>query len=173
MATTSITPDQDAVIAEIFVAAPPERVFQAITDPAQTSQWWGQKGAYRVTGGNADVRRGGKWFSEGTGDDGTKFRVQGEYMEVDPPRLLVHTWQPNYKPDLPVTVVRWELEPRAVHGLQHAGPQKVGTGTVVKLRHSGFKGYPSEAASHGEGWKLVLGWMRAFAEEGATVESRS
>jgi uncharacterized protein YndB with AHSA1/START domain len=35
MATASITPDQDAVTAEIFVAAPPERVFQAITDPKQ------------------------------------------------------------------------------------------------------------------------------------------
>src|SRR5512133_2377043 len=35
MATVGITPDQDAVTAEIFIAAPPERVFQAITDPAQ------------------------------------------------------------------------------------------------------------------------------------------
>lgn len=39
MATTAITPDQDAVEAEIFVAAPPERVFQAITDPNQLSRW--------------------------------------------------------------------------------------------------------------------------------------
>ena len=28
----------------------------------------------------------------GTGADGTSFRVDGEYLEVDPPRLLVHTW---------------------------------------------------------------------------------
>ena len=28
MATASITPDQDTVVAEIFIAAPPERVFQ-------------------------------------------------------------------------------------------------------------------------------------------------
>jgi uncharacterized protein YndB with AHSA1/START domain len=44
MATIAITLDQDAVVAEIFIAAPPERVFQAMTDPAQTPQWWGQKG---------------------------------------------------------------------------------------------------------------------------------
>jgi uncharacterized protein YndB with AHSA1/START domain len=35
MATASITPDQNAVIAEIFIAAPPSRVFEAISD--QTS----------------------------------------------------------------------------------------------------------------------------------------
>jgi uncharacterized protein YndB with AHSA1/START domain len=43
MATVHITPDQDSVIAEVFVAAPPARVFEAITDPKQTAQWWGRK----------------------------------------------------------------------------------------------------------------------------------
>src|ERR1041385_5767729 len=95
MATAIITPDKDAVHVEVFIAAPPDRVFQAITDPAQTAQWWGQKGMYRVTGGHADVRPGGTWASEGVGADGTKFRVDGEYLEVDPPRLLVHTWNPR------------------------------------------------------------------------------
>lgn len=35
MATVAITPDQDVVTGEIFIAAPPARVFQAITDPNQ------------------------------------------------------------------------------------------------------------------------------------------
>ena len=35
MATTQITPDNDVVTAEIFIAAPPDRVFQALTDPTQ------------------------------------------------------------------------------------------------------------------------------------------
>ena len=43
MATSAITPDQNVVTAEIFIAAPPERVFQAITDPTQPPQWWGLK----------------------------------------------------------------------------------------------------------------------------------
>src|SRR5215475_6089661 len=97
MATVAITPDQDVVEAEIFVAAPPARVFEAITDPAQTAQWWGQKGMYRTTGGTADLRPGGKWYNEGVGADGTSFRVEGEYLEVDPPRLLVHTWVKSWE----------------------------------------------------------------------------
>jgi uncharacterized protein YndB with AHSA1/START domain len=172
MATAVITPDQDTILAEIFVAAPPERVFQAISDPAQTSQWWGQKGMYRVTGGGADLRPGGKWFSEGVGADGTRFRVDGEYVEIDPPRLLVHTWNPSFKTHTKKTVVRWELEARSVHNLQHSGLQKAGTGTVVKIRHSGFAGDVKDATDHGEGWKRVMGWMKAFVETGETIDTR-
>jgi uncharacterized protein YndB with AHSA1/START domain len=172
MATATVMPDQDAVVAEIFIAAPPERVFQAISDPSQTRQWWGQKGNYRLTGGHADVRVGGEWLSEGVGDDGTKFHVKGEYLEIVPPRLLVHTWNSSYDPKLPTTIVRWELEPRSVHGLQRSGPQKMGTGTVVRITHSGFAGNVKSATGHGEGWKRVLGWMQGFVERGETVETR-
>lgn len=139
MATTQITPDNDTVVVEVLVAAPPARVFEAITDPKQTAQGWGQKGLYKLTDAQADVRRGGKWSSSGIGDDGTKFTVRGEYLEVDPPRLLVHTWNPSYS-DLRGTVVRWELEPQPMHGLQSRGPQRVGTGTFVRIRHLGFAG---------------------------------
>jgi uncharacterized protein YndB with AHSA1/START domain len=172
MATATVTPDQDAVIAEIFVAAPPERVYQAITDPTQVSQWWGQKGMYRIQEGKSDVRPGGKWYTAGVGADGTAFKVEGEYLEVDPPRLLVHTWKPSYS-NLKTTVVRWELEPKSVHNLQTSGPHKAGTGTVVTIRHTGFAGSLKDATDHGEGWKRVMGWMKVFVESNATIDSRN
>src|ERR1051326_1509431 len=112
MATATITPDQDAVSAEIFIAAPPERVFQAITDPQQMPKWWGQQGLYRITEWKNELRPGGKWISVGSGADGTSFSVQGEYLEIDPPRLLVHTWVASWSGALK-TIVRWELEPRS------------------------------------------------------------
>ena len=171
MATAQLTPDNDAVVVEIFVAAPPARVFQAITDPIQTAKWWGAKGLYRLTSSKADIRVGGKWLSEGVGEDGKPFSVGGEYLEVIPPRLLVHTWNPSYS-DLHETVVRWELEARDVHSLQHHGPARVGTGTVVRIRHSGFAGNIASAQAHGGGWVRVLGWVQAFLEKGETVETR-
>ena len=124
MATAAITPDQDAIVGEIFIAAPPARVFQAITDPNQMPLWWGQKDLYRITEWKADLRVGGKWSSDGVGADGKPFRVEGEYLEIDPPRLLVHTWM--YSWGSQKTVVRWELEPQNVHGLHPSRPAESG-----------------------------------------------
>ncbi|MGA8431909.1 MAG: SRPBCC domain-containing protein [Candidatus Sulfotelmatobacter sp.] len=159
MATATILPGENTIVAEIFIAAPPERVFKAITDPAQLSQWWGQKGMYRITERTAEVRPSGKWSSVGVGADGTKFRVDGEYLQVEPPRLLVHTWIASWTGDLK-TVVRWELEPSGDRG------------TLLKIRHQGFAAAPEAAQNHGEGWKRVLGWLLGFAEKGETVDTR-
>src|ERR1700679_3720797 len=144
MATIAITPDQDVVTCEIFIAAPPARVFQAITDPNQMPQWWGASNLYRIKEWKADLRVGGKWSSDGIGADGKPFRVEGEYLEIDPPRLLVHTW--TYSWGSQTTVVRWELEPHSVQGLQASSPRKAGTGMLVKIRHTGFAGDPAGAA---------------------------
>lgn len=167
MATAVITPNHDAVIAEIFIAAPPARVFQAISDPAQLPKWWGQSGLYRVTNSTMDVRPGGKWRSDGVGEDGKPFYVEGEYLEVDPPRLLVHTWIGSYSGNLKTTV-RWELEPQTVNALHPSGPRKSGTGTLVRVRQHGFAGDVQNATGHGEGWKRVLGWLEAYVERGQT-----
>jgi len=43
----SVTSDPDRIVSEIHIAAPPARVFQALVDPAQVPQWWGQTGIYR------------------------------------------------------------------------------------------------------------------------------
>ena len=172
MATSTITPDQNTVIAEIFIAAPPARVFEAITDPAQMASWWGQVGLYRITERTSDLRPGGQWRSAGVGADGKPFHVEGEYLEIDPPRLLVHTWTGSYSGSLK-TIVRWELEPTDVHGLHSSGPKKAGTGTLLRVRQEGFAGVPAQAASYSQGWKRVLGWLESFVEKGETVDTRS
>ena len=171
MATATITPDKNAVIAEIFIAAPPARVFQAISDPSQTSKWWGQSGLYRVTQSKADVRVGGTWRSDGVGADGTMFYVEGEYLEVDPPKTLAHTWIGSYSGPMK-TIVRWTLEPQEVHGLHPSGPKKSGTGTLVRVTQEGFAGNHELAGSHGEGWKRVLGWLMVYIEQAITIDAR-
>jgi uncharacterized protein YndB with AHSA1/START domain len=158
MSTVSVSPDQDVIVAEIQIAAPPDRVFQAITDPKQVPQWWGQQGMYRVTEWEADLRPGGRWRSSGVGADGKTFEVVGDYVEIDPPRLLVHTWNPTWA-QLPTTTVRWELK-------AHQG------GTLVTLHHSGFAGHAESAQDHSKGWTRVLGWMQAFVERRQTIDSR-
>ncbi|MGA8273750.1 MAG: SRPBCC domain-containing protein [Candidatus Sulfotelmatobacter sp.] len=171
MATVAITPDQNTVTGEIFIAAPPARVFQALTDPAQVPRWWGARDMYRVTKWKGDLRVGGEWSSSGVGADGKEFTVSGEYLEIDPPRLLAHTWRYSWG-GANKTVVRFELEPKSVHGLHPAGPQRAGTGTLLRITHEGFAPDAAAAAGHSEGWKRVLGWLVAYVEKGETIDTR-
>jgi uncharacterized protein YndB with AHSA1/START domain len=159
MAAPEMPLDQLTIEEEIHIAAPPERVFQALVDPGQLAQWWGQKGMYRSKRWTTDVRPGGKWRSEGTGErDGQEYQyeVYGEYLQVDPPRLLEFTWSPSWAGPMN-TVVRMELTPS-------------GEGTLLRLRHSGFTS-ATQVQSH-RGWPQVLGWLRGFIEKGETAETR-
>lgn len=159
MASITVTPDQDALLSEIHVSAPPERVFQAISDPQQLLQWWGQAGVYRCTGWESDLRVGGQWRSHGMSADGREFSVSGEFVEIDPPRVLAYTWLASWR-EHPPTVVRWELIPSS-------------GGTTVRVRHSGFAGRPEAAADYQRGWPSVLGWMQSFVDKGETVDKRA
>ena len=158
MATTTITPEQNAIDGELYVTAPPERVFAAITDPVQVVQWWGQSNMYRITKWAGDLRVGGKWRSDGVSENGEPFYVEGEYLEVNPPHRLVHTWIASFAQG-PATTVCWELI-----------PQK--GGTLLKIRHTGFARQSESAKDHAQGWIRVLGWMQSYVEDGETVDSR-
>lgn len=155
-----ITPDGDTLVSEIHIAAPPERVFQALTDPAQVPQWWGGQGAgqsFRCTKFERELRAGGHWRVEGIDGSSHKFEVAGEYIEVDAPRLLASSWTASWTGDVK-TIVQWELEP-------------VQDGTLVRLRHSGLAAHPEVANSY-RGWPQMLEWLRALSERGETAEDR-
>lgn len=157
MATSKATPEADELVSEIQIAAPPERVFQALVDPSQVVRWWGQAGMYRATEYHSDLRVGGNWSTIGVAADERRFEAKGEYLEIDPPRLLVHTWIASWTGDVKTTV-RWELE---------ATKQ----GTLVRIRHMGLAAHPQIAQSY-KGWPIILGWLNAFLERGETIDDR-
>src|SRR4030081_2933015 len=92
MATVAISPDQDVVTAEIFIAAPPARVFEAITDPHQMPKWWGQQGMYKLTEWKGALRPGARGSTVGVGADGTSFIVEGEIVGSGPLAVSEHNW---------------------------------------------------------------------------------
>jgi uncharacterized protein YndB with AHSA1/START domain len=134
-----------SILAVVEIAVPPERVFRALVDPEQVPAWWGSADLYRVTSFEADLRVGGQWVSRGQGADGHAFSVAGEYLEIDPPRRLVHTWKPDWEQGAPSTV-RYQLE-------------SIPEGTRVTVRHDGFGDRAASCQSHADGWERVLGWL--------------
>src|ERR1700751_5676687 len=134
MAAPQQSPNADEIVCEIHVDAPTERVFQALVDPSQVVQWWGQTGIYRCTKFESDLRVGGAWRTMGLDGNGQPFEVTGRYLEVDLPRLLSSTWVATWTGNIE-TKVRWELEPS-------------GNGTLVRIRHSGFAAHPELAQAY-------------------------
>lgn len=134
------------IIATVGIDAPPERVFRALTS-SEITAWWGAPGVYQTTTWSGDVAVGGRWRASGVGADGKPFAVEGEYLEIDAPRKLVHTWKPDWAGG-EATTVTYRLEPE-------------GAGTRVTLRHEGFRS-PDACQSHGDGWTMVLGWLSGF-----------
>lgn len=158
MTTAIITPDQDVIVSEIEISAPPERVFAALVDPAQLTQWWNSDQC-RTEYFEMDARRGGKWRF-GTVKSKTltvngvnQFACQGEVLEYDPRRVLAYTWIANWHDDKSrVTVVRWELSP-------------AGNGTKVKVTHSGLAQENVARKDYSGGWPGVVELLKKYVEK--------
>ena len=135
------------IVGEVEIAAAPERVYSALTDPAELAAWWGAEDNYRTFDWECNLRVGGKWSCRAENlKSGLLTTVKGDYLEVDPPRVLAFTWEPSWE-QVPPTVVRIELTPTAA-------------GTRLFLTHSGWGEATQARSSHEQGWPLVLGWLK-------------
>ncbi|MDP3169751.1 MAG: SRPBCC family protein [Polaromonas sp.] len=96
------TPDRELLLTRL-IDAPPEKVFQAWTDPALIVQWFTPK-PWETVRAETDVRPGGSSLIVMRGPDGTEFPNRGVYLEVVPNKRLVFTdafteaWTPSEKP---------------------------------------------------------------------------
>jgi len=138
----------DRIVQEIAIKGSAKRIFEALTNPEQRVRWWGSEGRFQTTHMESDLRPGGKWMMRGSGVGGKPFKVSGEYRQIEPPRLLVFTWLPDWQEDATESTVRFDLE------------EKNGV-TTVRLTHSGLT--ESSRSSH-KGWPQVLTWLQGYVE---------
>jgi uncharacterized protein YndB with AHSA1/START domain len=134
---------------EIFIRATPERVFRALTEKAELERWF-------VKEATIDLRVGGAlrlfWDPES---------VEGTFLDVDPPRRVVFTWD----------------ERPAVAGITTSAFTLTaeGDGTRLHLVHSGFgSGAAWDRLFDGvnSGWDEELQNLRAWIEAGIPKSRR-
>ena len=110
------------ILASVEVAAAPERVFLALASK-EICQWWVRPGVFDTRGWTGDVRAGGRWRASGM-TRGEPYVQEGEFLQVESPRWLVHTWEGAGKTGAASTV-SYCVEP-------------IDGRTRVTLRHLGF-----------------------------------
>jgi|ERR1700674_4250791 len=140
------------ILATVQITVPPERVFRALTSK-EIVDWWVRPGVFDTREWSGDVRVGGKWRATGIAR-GEPYVLEGEFVELDPPRKLVHTWNRVGAATAP-TLVSYLLE--AVDG-----------GTRLTLRHTGLD---SRDACAGVcfGWESALERLAELLSAQATT----
>ena len=143
------------IIATAEVAAPPERIFRALTTD-EVERWWGAAGFYRWTGWQADLRVQGQWSVTVIFEDGSTNGGSGEFVEIEAPRKIVMTRRFEQHPlqGARETTIAYRLDP-------------VVAGTRVTVRDEGYIGRSEAAYGNAEHWERVLGWLGAYMESTA------
>jgi uncharacterized protein YndB with AHSA1/START domain len=161
--TSTTVPPTTIQVHRVHIRATPEAVWEAITSPE-----WTKRYGYH-TPAEFELRAGGAYrampsaemVSYGAPSDGPV--VDGEVLEVDPPRRLVQTWRMLFTPELAAegfTRLTYEIEPEA------------GGVTSLTVTHD-VTGAPNTAAAvsapssdAGGGWSVILSDLKTLLESG-------
>ena len=138
-------PVSDTAVFEIYIKATPERIWEAITDPAQRAKFsfgvqthsdWATGSTYRASvPGMVDI-------------------AEGENVVVDPPHLLVQTFRALWSDEIKAqgtTRVTWEIE-------------QVGDSCRLTVVHDQLPD-SANAELYG-GWPMILSGLKTLIETG-------
>jgi uncharacterized protein YndB with AHSA1/START domain len=134
------------------IAASPEAVFDAWTDPAVLNRWWAAQPTWEGADAEVDLREGGSYrLSMRDTETGETHTVFGEYTEVRRPERLAYTWT-------------WASNPEPMRGsegtLVEVEFRPDGDGTEIVLTHSGFA-TEELRDMHTHGWQGCLDNLEA------------
>jgi uncharacterized protein YndB with AHSA1/START domain len=150
----------------IFIRATPQAIWHAITDPSFTEQWgYGLREQY-------DLRPGGQYrgmasqFMEQMGMTGVV--VDGEVLEVDPPRKLVLTWRMAIDPRLNTegfTRLTYEIEP----GRDGVSRLSVYHDVSGRPLHDAMIAGDAQGPGANAGWTWILSDLKTALESGSRM----
>lgn len=138
---------------QCVLRAPRERIFRALTKPAELAKWWGPHG-FATPAIDLDLRVGGRYRFAMQPPDGELFHLAGEFLEIESPGRLVYTfrWE-EPDPDDRETVVALSMH-------------ETGGATEVSLTQGEFA-TEERLALHRSGWTDSLQKLRELTESGA------
>ena len=138
----------ESIVIHRRIAASPERLFKAWTDPAVLVKWFVTADNQQIGEAETDVRPGGA-FRIVIQDPEDRFVAFGTYERVDPPHLLEFTWQwEESSIEKGVSLVTVELRP-------------VGEETELTLTHARLASEKS-VQSHTQGWTALMDRLGKF-----------
>jgi len=137
-----------------YISSTPQKVWDAITTPEFTSQYWGKNMI-------SNWKQGSKWDMASI-DGSNTINITGEVVESRPPSRLVLSWASpeNVGDRSEYSRVTFEIEMM---------------GSVVRLNvvHDQLKAGSEMAKGISGGWPLVLSGLKSFLETGKAPDIMS
>ena len=136
----------------IYIASTPEKVWQALTDPAFTRQYFGGLAV------DVEPKQGGTFFLRYP--DG-RVHMSGRVIDWSPPRRFSCTWvvegMPEFR-ELPECLVTYEIEP-------------AGGAVKLTLTEAHSWAIPDAILAGGRsGWPAILSSLKSVLETGKPLE---
>ncbi len=160
--------DRPSFVYTTYIKSTPERLWQALTEPAFTEAYWGITFDTDWTAGSPMT-----WLQRGVTIADAEQRV----VEADPYRRLSYTWH-TFTPELAdaldfndETRERLTAEPRSkvTFDIEPLGDDQVKL-TVV---HDGLEPGGLTGSLISDGWPRVLANLKTFLETGETLPDRA
>jgi uncharacterized protein YndB with AHSA1/START domain len=149
----------------VYIKAPAAKIWEAITSPEWTKRY-GYRGSAEY-----DLTPGGAYRARATEEmlqfGAPEFVVEGEVVEVDPPRRLVQTYRMNFSPDLideGFTTLTWEIDEET--------PELCSLTVTHDVTDAPFHGGATSGLGHGKlnegggGWPFILSDLKSLLETG-------
>lgn len=135
-----------------YIAATPEQVWQALTDPAFTRQYFG---GFAI---DVEPKTGGRFFLRNP--DGSP-HMSGEVVDWSPPKRFSCTWLIEGMPDfrgLPVCLVTYEIE-------------RMGSAVKLTMTEAHSWDIPAAILQGGRtGWPAILSSLKSVLETGKPLD---
>jgi uncharacterized protein YndB with AHSA1/START domain len=165
--SASATPKTTTQVYEIYIKAPPKKIWDAITDPAWNAKY-GYRGAQHF-----DMKPGGDFrvpvppHMAGFGMPDPM--IDGEVLELDPPRKLVQTYRFLFSAEMKAegfSRLTWEIEETQSGFCRLTVTHELDGAPIM----AGMVASPFSETGTG-GWAWILSDLKSVVETGAPMGS--
>lgn len=147
---------EDCIEVKAYIAASPQRVYRAWTDPTEFIQWFrgSVKGHLEIH--EFDCREGGGYDVTMVNEHGLRANLTGTYLKLSLDSMIEFTWYwKTEEGSTPPMVVTVEFHPRD-------------EGTLLLIRHQPFMSIEDRDA-HRSGWEPCLTNLVGYLEHECIV----